>query len=142
MFNNRKGTFLAIGLLVLLSLGLLSACSGGGGANTINAEMTDYEIKLAKNTVSAGDITFHVTNSSTSINHEFVILKTDLDASKLPTDSAGAVDESQFTNAGEVELEPGKSGDVKATLEPGHYAIICNLPGHYKMGMYTNLTVQ
>ncbi|MGV8964931.1 MAG: sulfocyanin-like copper-binding protein [Cellulomonas sp.] len=27
------------------------------------------------------------------------------------------------------------------TLAPGHYELICNLPGHYAAGMYTELTV-
>ncbi len=26
-------------------------------------------------------------------------------------------------------------------LKPGHYAIVCALPGHYQSGMYTDFTV-
>ncbi len=143
MFNHKTFKYFAIGLLLLLSVGMLSACSGGqGGSNTVNATMTSYKIDLSSSTIKAGEVTFKVTNKATDIPHEFVILKTDLDAGKLPTNSAGLVEEDQFQNMGEVELDPGKSGDVNTTLEAGHYAIICNLPGHYAMGMYTNLTVQ
>jgi uncharacterized cupredoxin-like copper-binding protein len=43
----------------------------------------------------------------------------------------------------------GETGDVKAgqtkvlsiTLAPGHYAVVCNLPGHYRMGMHQDFTV-
>ena len=36
---------------------------------------------------------------------------------------------------------PGTSGWVSITLEPGRYELVCNLPGHYAAGMYTQLTV-
>ena len=26
-------------------------------------------------------------------------------------------------------------------LEAGHYVLVCNLPGHYELGMATNFTV-
>ncbi len=144
MFNQKAFKYLAIGLLLVLSVGLLSACSGGqaGGGNSINATETSYEIKLSSSTAKAGEITFRVKNTATDISHEFVILKTDLDAGNLPTDSTGLVLEDQFQNMGEVELDPNESGDLTVTLDAGHYAIICNLPGHYAMGMYTNFTVE
>ena len=28
------------------------------------------------------------------------------------------------------------------TLAPGHYVVICNLPGHYASGMHADLTVR
>jgi uncharacterized cupredoxin-like copper-binding protein len=36
---------------------------------------------------------------------------------------------------------PGASGWVTVTLPPGRYELVCNLPGHYAAGMYTQLTV-
>jgi uncharacterized cupredoxin-like copper-binding protein len=30
---------------------------------------------------------------------------------------------------------------VTVTLAPGHYELVCNLPGHYTAGMYTQLDV-
>ena len=38
-------------------------------------------------------------------------------------------------------IEPGALGWVTVQLAPGSYELICNLPGHYAMGMYTGLTV-
>ncbi len=142
MSNIRNSKFLAIALLVLLSLGLLSACSGGGGGNAINAELTDYAINLSKSTANAGEVTFNVKNSANDIAHSFVVIKTDLDAANLPTDSAGNVDMSQLQSLGSLTLNPGESKDLTINMDAGHYAIICDLPGHYKMGMYTNFTVQ
>ena len=30
---------------------------------------------------------------------------------------------------------------VTLSLTPGHYALICNIPGHYSSGMHTDFTV-
>ena len=62
--------------------------------------------------------------------------------------SNGEVDEegleaSGVESPGEIEdVGPGqtKSGTLKLT--PGRYVMICNLPGHYKQGMYGTLTVK
>ena len=37
-------------------------------------------------------------------------------------------------------IRPGSSGWVTLTLAPGHYELVCNLPGHYAAGMHTELT--
>jgi uncharacterized cupredoxin-like copper-binding protein len=39
-------------------------------------------------------------------------------------------------------MKVGATKALSLTLKPGHYAIICNLPGHYAGGMYTDLTVK
>jgi hypothetical protein len=42
------------------------------------------------------------------------------------------------------EVEDVKAGIVKqftVDLEPGRYVLVCNLPGHYKLGMRTGLVV-
>ena len=39
------------------------------------------------------------------------------------------------------DLEPGKSGTLPLTLQPGHYVLFCNQPGHFAGGMYAELTV-
>lgn len=36
---------------------------------------------------------------------------------------------------------PGGISQVTLTLSPGSYEIVCNLPGHYRAGMYATLTV-
>ena len=39
-------------------------------------------------------------------------------------------------------VQDAPSETLTLTLKPGHYSIICNLPGHYTGGMYTDLTVR
>lgn len=36
-------------------------------------------------------------------------------------------------------IVPGAAGWVNLRLDPGRYELICNLPGHYAMGMFTQL---
>ncbi len=44
---------------------------------------------------------------------------------------------------GEVsDLGPGRDDTLTLNLKPGHYALICNLPGHDAAGMYTNFQVR
>ena len=42
----------------------------------------------------------------------------------------------------EVEdIAPSTSTSLTVTLEPGTYAMLCNLPGHYAQGMVTTFEV-
>ncbi|MGZ4189647.1 MAG: plastocyanin/azurin family copper-binding protein [Actinomycetota bacterium] len=38
-------------------------------------------------------------------------------------------------------MEAGTSKTLTITLKPGHYALVCNLPGHYRMGMHQDFVV-
>jgi len=111
-----------------------------GTTTTITGTLTEYEIQLSARSAPAGTVIFNVTNAGTIV-HEFVILKTDVLAADLPL-AGDSVDEGAFNAIGEVEeTEPGGSGTFTATLEPGHYAIICNVSGHVSQGMVTDFTV-
>ena len=101
-------------------------------------------------TVARGAISFLVTNFG-SISHEMVILP--LPESQIvgtrPIGGDGQIDEvgslSEASNScGEGSGEGivrGASSWVTVTLAPGRYELVCNLPGHYAAGMYSQLTV-
>src|SRR5262245_17749575 len=140
--------------LVLVGVAVaLAACSSTAGSSptasstatsttttTITGTLTEYKIELSATSAPAGTVIFNVTNAGTIV-HEFVILKTDTLAKDVPL-AGDSVDEGAFNAIGEVEeTEPGGSGTFTATLEPGHYAIICNVPGHVSQGMVTDFTV-
>ena len=140
--KNRSGAIAIVCLAVVLA-----ACSStpspsttAGTTTTITGTLTEYEIQLSATSAPAGTVIFNVTNAGTIV-HEFVILKTDVLAADLPL-AGDSVDEGAFNAIGEVEeTEPGGSGTFTATLEPGHYAIICNVSGHVSQGMVTDFTV-
>lgn len=102
-------------------------------------------------TVRRGTVTFFVSNRG-SVSHEMVILP--LRGSQLVgtqaiggdgrVDEAGSLGEASSScgsGAGDGIL-PGSSSWVTVTLVPGRYELVCNLPGHYAAGMYTQLTVE
>jgi uncharacterized cupredoxin-like copper-binding protein len=101
-------------------------------------------------TVAHGTVSFLVTNGG-SISHELVLLL--LPESQIvgtrpiggdgKIDEAGSLGEASNTcseGAGQGIL-PGASSWVTVTLAPGRYEVVCNLPGHYAAGMYSQLTV-
>jgi hypothetical protein len=124
---------------------LATACSGASptppSGTAITATLKEFSIELNQATAAPGAVTFTVTNSGSMV-HEFVVLKTDTQAADLPLTN-DAVNEDNYTSMGEVaDLEAGATGNLTATLAAGHYAIICNLPGHVRQGMATDFTVK
>lgn len=111
-------------------------------ATTVNVTLgkpKEFSLVPSPGSVPAGKVTFTVKNDGAMV-HELVVIKTNLDAGKLPT-KTGEADETG--NLGETgDMEAGTTKDVVLTLTPGHYALICNLPGHYVGGMYANFTVE
>ena len=104
----------------------------------IAASLAEYTIKPTPSVGKAGHVTFRVTNDGQRV-HEFVVIKTPKPAGSLmkgsEADESGAV--------GEVaDLPPGGSKTLKVRLVAGHYALICNLPGHYASGQHTDFTVR
>ena len=108
----------------------------------IKVSLTDTTIKLETQTVKPGKVLFDVTNSADSkMVHEMVVLNTGQDDSKLPVKGA-RVEEGKFKNMGEAhDMKPGVEKKLALKLKAGHYDLICNIPGHYTMGMHTSLQV-
>ncbi len=97
-------------------------------------------MKLDTGTVPAGMVTFSVANEGVK-KHEFVVLSTDIMAGDLPLKGDEVV-EDDYVAIDEIgELPPGETLTLTVDLAAGHYALICNLKGHVRMGMYADLTV-
>jgi uncharacterized cupredoxin-like copper-binding protein len=104
-------------------------------------------VHLSQTVAPQGKVSFVVTNEGTE-THEFVVLSTDTPAAGFPIVSfegeANRIDEDAkgVTNVGETgDMEPGTSMVLTIDLPEGHYAVVCNLPGHYAMGMHQDLWV-
>jgi uncharacterized cupredoxin-like copper-binding protein len=119
--------------------GSLAPVSGG-----VSAVEKDFSITLGSSSGSEGSTTFNIQNLGPSL-HEFVVFKTDLPEDKLPLVSDGtAVDEegAGVTHVDEVEdIAPCSNEALTVTLDPGSYVLICNITGHYGLGMHAALTV-
>lgn len=119
------------------------------GGNSVRGGM----MRLSTSTSSApsGTVSFVATNVG-SVNHEFLVLPlpegqivgTRAIRDDGTVDEVGSLGEASNTcGAGSGEgITPGASSWVTLKLAPGRYELVCNLPGHYAAGMYTQLTVQ
>ena len=130
----------------LMALALLAVACAGPAAEApsgsqVVAELADYKITVNVPSVKAGSIKIGVRNLGT-MEHSFEVLKTDLAPDKLPVDGASA----KAIEDGKVGAIPsipaGKSAAVTLDLTPGKYVFICNVAGHYQLGMRTSFTVE
>lgn len=138
----RRTVLIQIALFALL-VTILAAC---GGPAEVDAALSSYDITLSKNSVSSGEVTFHIHNDADDLEHEFVIFKTDLPEDQLPVTEEGVVDENGagVTAIDEAELQPGEETDLTVNMDAGNYVIICNIDSdemHYQHGMHTAFTV-
>jgi uncharacterized cupredoxin-like copper-binding protein len=162
----RKGLYLlALPLLLLLGAAMM-ACSSDGdddsdavgappaaatsvsgsdstAAASIAAVEKDGTITLDKSSASGGEVEFQIDNQG-QLKHQFVIVKTDLDPAALPQVN-GAVDEKAdglTVIKADDDIAPGAKATLSADLDSGKYVLICNVAGHYQLGMHAPLTVQ
>ncbi len=113
------------------------------GTSKVDLSKANMGIKASPDRAKAGVVTFKVTNSSKDTVHEMIVMYLKDPAKPLPyVASEQRVDEDKAGDKGEVsELDPGHSGALTVVLKPGKYLLICNVPGHYAAGMWTEFTV-
>jgi uncharacterized cupredoxin-like copper-binding protein len=125
------------------------AASTAGNA-PVSATLKEWQIGLSSTTLSAGSVTFNITNDGDK-EHEFVVRKTELKADSLPLkDGEVSEDAPELTEVGDpsevAEIKSGSTDrNLTVTLQPGHYVIFCNLHVedllHYQKGMHVDFTV-
>jgi uncharacterized cupredoxin-like copper-binding protein len=131
-------------VLMLAAAGCSSSKKSSG--NTVKVELGDFTITPADASAAAGEITFSAHNGGGFV-HELVVMKTttsDIPVKKNGEANEDAVPEPQ--HMGEVEdIDPGKTAELKLTLSPGTYVLLCNRTdgkvAHYQKGMHTEFTV-
>ena len=140
----RSKPIAAFALVLIFSLTASLACSNSNADNGTPITVTekDFTISLGSSTAAAGKLTFVVENDGPS-THELVVFKTNLSADALPQ-ASGVVDEesTDLQSIDEVEdIKSGKSKKLTVDLQPGRYVLICNISGHYQLGMHAAFTV-
>ena len=122
---------------IVVSIGTLTA-----GAVTskplVAVQLDEFSVFPGTQGAPKGKVRFVVTNIGKS-EHEFVVVKTSKPAGNLlkgnEANETGAV--------GELDgVKPGAARTLNLTLKPGHYALICNLPGHYGTGQFADFYVR
>lgn len=134
----RRSAFAAIAIALIAV-----ACSGGGEAD-LSVTLRDDGITLTPESAAAGDLTLESTNEGAKI-HEFEVFAVPegVDANALPVEGRTAPADEMLDLVDEVEdIAPGTSASLNVSLDPGTYAVICNLPDHYAAGMHATFTVE
>ena len=122
----------------------------GAGGEDVDVTLQEFAIGTDPSSVSAGSVTFNIENKGPDDAHEFVVIRTDLDPTALPTEENGSVSETGegMEVVDEVEEIPvGDTPTLKVDLTAGSYVLICNIydegeqESHYQEGMRTAFTV-
>ncbi len=126
----------------LLGLGLVAAACGGGGDADVIVTLRDDGITLSETSVAAGELRFEGINQG-SLTHEVEVFAVPegVDANVLPLAGGVAATDTLELKDEVEDVAPGTSASLSLDLEPGTYAVMCNLPGHYANGMHTTFTV-
>lgn len=73
--------------------------------------------------------------------HNFVVYRTELAPAQLPVEGGLVIEGDAVDEVGRIdEVAPGASQSLTLELERGVYVVVCNLPGHYELGMHAAFT--
>lgn len=100
----------------------------------------EFSLVPSVESIPAGEAVFTAVNEG-QVEHELVMIKTDKDAANLAPEDIVHGEERNRVNEHPEHQAPGETLRFEADLEPGHYVLICNVPGHYQAGQYANFTV-
>jgi uncharacterized cupredoxin-like copper-binding protein len=128
----------------IVAVAAVAVCLGVGSADAVTSkklvavQVDEYSVFPATQGAPVGKVRFVVTNVGT-IEHEFVVIKTVKPAGNLlkgnEANETGAV--------GELDgVKPGNARVLVLNLKRGHYALLCNLPGHYRTGQFADFYVR
>jgi uncharacterized cupredoxin-like copper-binding protein len=128
----------------IAAVAAVAVCFGVASADAVTSkklvavQVDEYSVFPATQGSPVGKVRFVVTNVGT-IEHEFVVIKTVKPAGNLlkgnEANETGAV--------GELDgVKPGNARVLVLNLKRGHYALLCNLPGHYKTGQFADFYVR
>lgn len=154
--KNKRGTVLGvIGLMALAVAGCGAdptdgATEDGGDSSTskvsnkIVGSVQEWSVQVSAQKAEAGEVTFAIANYG-SIEHEFLVVKTDYEPGKIPlgADNRFAEDAQGVEVVDEIpEFAVNTANVLKVNLEAGKYQLLCNIAGHYKNGMYSAFEVE
>ena len=139
--DSMKRWLIGAALVALTALAVGAATgSAGSAAATVRVTLKEFTLKPSTTSVRSGKVTFVVVNSG-RVDHELVVLRTKAPADDLPL--ASTRDVYEIGRVGTTRtIDAGRRKNLTLTLKPGHYSLICNLPGHYRAGQFADFAVR
>jgi uncharacterized cupredoxin-like copper-binding protein len=132
------------------SPGATSATTSAPSGNPVVDVSGDVAIHLSEwsvavpTTIAAGATNLTITNIG-KVPHELLVFKSDLAASAFPLDADGNIIEDgpgiKLVSDGDNVAPGGTQTRALDLTTPGTYLFVCNVPGHFKAGMFTVVTV-
>ena len=104
----------------------------------VKVQLKEFKVIPSPLSAKRGAVSFSVKNTGT-IDHEFVVLRTNTPPAKLPVKGGKAVETGRVGRLG--PLKAGSSKSLNLTLKSGKYVLLCNLPGHYQAGQRIGFSV-
>src|SRR3954469_22616196 len=130
---------LAVGAVAWAGEAATADSPSASASRSTTVKMKDGKFKPDNLVTKAGRFRVTVKNVG-KLEHEFVLIRTRRAASKLPTHGKQASEKGAI---GEIEEQKrGKTARKTFEVKRGRYVYICNVPGHYKAGMYGTLKVR
>lgn len=119
--------------LAALAVAVVAASPvGASGTKTlVTVRLKEFKVLPSTLTAKRGAVAFAVKNVG-KVDHELVVLKTNIAPSKLPVKKGKAAEPGRVGRVGPIK--PGASRTLTLTLAAGKYVLLCNMPGHYQAG--------
>jgi uncharacterized cupredoxin-like copper-binding protein len=121
-----------------------AAAAGPAVIATPHVDLSDFKVGMSASTFATGQHAVVISNGGT-VQHELLVFRADLDAAAYPVDAAGNIIEEGpgITKVSDgANIDPGQSQNRTVELvTAGRYLFVCNLPGHFKAGMFVQVTV-
>jgi uncharacterized cupredoxin-like copper-binding protein len=134
----RRGVLIAFPVAVMVAAIATVTAGAVTVGKSVPVKLNEFNLLPARQGAPAGKVTFVVKNVG-KVEHEFVVVSTKKPAGLLlkgnEADEAGAV--------GEIgELATGQTKKLTLKLKKGHYALLCNVSGHYVAGQFADFYVR
>lgn len=139
---HRRVRIAALLTVIAAAVLLPASAQPSHGPSVVRYKMIEWDIipqNASKSHGPLGKVTFVVQNAG-KFEHEFVVLKTVTAAGELA--KAGVKEAPEKGAVGEIEeIAPGKTKRLALKLKQGHYALICNIRGHWNNGQFVDYYV-
>lgn len=104
----------------------------------VKVTLKEFKVLPTPTSARAGTVAFSIRNTG-KLDHELVVLKTNIAPAKLPVKGSKAV---EVGRVGKVTVKAGKAGGLTLRLKAGKYVLLCNVPGHYQAGQRIGFVVR